>query len=321
MIDSLLGVELPLPVKLIVAFVVVLALIALATWVFRRLGGDRASPSVARGRQPRLAVIDAASVDGRRRLVLVRRDNVEHLIMIGGPADLVIEQNIVRAVPVTPPGPRPMAEPTVRAVPPAAPEPAPPRPAAEAYRERPAAEARPRVEPLARPAPRPEPARMHPAAEPPRAPRAMPRRESDMRRAEPDFAAFESPAGPPGGDSKLADMASKLEAALRRAPAPPPRADAPPPRAEPDNGPVLQGPTPPTVPAAEPAGPPKPVGEGPAPAESTSPEPSATAARMAAPHEDKDKDKPASDNPAAKSMFDSLEEEMASLLGRPPGKP
>ena len=42
-------------------------------------------PNPNRGRMPRLAVIDAAAVDGRRRLVLVRRDNVEHLLMIGGP--------------------------------------------------------------------------------------------------------------------------------------------------------------------------------------------------------------------------------------------
>src|SRR5664279_5714347 len=49
-----------------------------------------------RGRQPRLAVIDAATVDGRRRLVLIRRDNVEHLLMIGGPTDVVVEPNIVR---------------------------------------------------------------------------------------------------------------------------------------------------------------------------------------------------------------------------------
>ena len=48
---------------------------------------------------PRLAVIDAAAVDGRRRLVLVRRDNVEHLLMIGGPSDIVVEPNIVRAMP------------------------------------------------------------------------------------------------------------------------------------------------------------------------------------------------------------------------------
>ena len=45
----------------------------------------------------RLAVVDAAAVDGRRRLVLIRRDNVEHLLMIGGGADIVVEPNIVRA--------------------------------------------------------------------------------------------------------------------------------------------------------------------------------------------------------------------------------
>lgn len=47
-----------------------------------------------RNRAPRLAVVDAAAVDAQRRLVLVRRDNVEHLILIGGPSDLVIEPGI-----------------------------------------------------------------------------------------------------------------------------------------------------------------------------------------------------------------------------------
>ncbi len=42
----------------------------------------------------RLEVTDHASVDGRRRLILVRRDNVEHLIMIGGPVDVVVETGI-----------------------------------------------------------------------------------------------------------------------------------------------------------------------------------------------------------------------------------
>lgn len=50
--------------------------------------------SGARGRQPRLAVTDATPVDNHRRLILVRRDDVEHLILIGGPGDLVIETNI-----------------------------------------------------------------------------------------------------------------------------------------------------------------------------------------------------------------------------------
>ena len=81
------------------AFVAVLALIGLAAWLVRRFATNRLGANPNRGRMPRLAVIDAAAVDGRRRLVLVRRDNVEHLLMIGGPSDIVVESNIVRAMP------------------------------------------------------------------------------------------------------------------------------------------------------------------------------------------------------------------------------
>ncbi|SDR86447.1 flagellar biosynthetic protein FliO [Bradyrhizobium canariense] len=79
------------------AFVAVLALIGVAAWAVRRFAGNRLGANTNRSRMPRLAVIDAAAVDGRRRLVLVRRDNVEHLLMIGGPTDIVVEPNIVRA--------------------------------------------------------------------------------------------------------------------------------------------------------------------------------------------------------------------------------
>lgn len=70
--------------------------------VLRFLKNRPSSPFVRGGknRQPRLAVLDAAAVDTRRRLVLVRRDEVEHLIMIGGPTDIVIESRIVGAQPV-----------------------------------------------------------------------------------------------------------------------------------------------------------------------------------------------------------------------------
>src|SRR5690242_13978670 len=86
-------------VMFVIAFIVVLALIAGTAWLVRRFGGNRLGPNGNRGRMPRLAVIDAAAIDGRRRLVLVRRDNVEHLLMIGGPSDIVVEPNIVRATP------------------------------------------------------------------------------------------------------------------------------------------------------------------------------------------------------------------------------
>src|SRR3954453_3025157 len=91
------------PFTFFFAFLVVLALIGLTAWLVRRFAGNRLGSNANRGRMPRLAVIDAAPVDGRRRLVLVRRDNVEHLLLIGGPSDLVVEQNIMRAVPVNPP--------------------------------------------------------------------------------------------------------------------------------------------------------------------------------------------------------------------------
>jgi flagellar protein FliO/FliZ len=44
--------------------------------------------------EPRLGVMEHARVDSRRTLVLIRRDDVEHLIMTGGPVDVVIETGI-----------------------------------------------------------------------------------------------------------------------------------------------------------------------------------------------------------------------------------
>ena len=83
---------------LVAAVVVLLGLLCLALvlWIVR---GRPSSPFIrgGRNRTPRLAVLDAAAVDTRRRLVLVRRDDVEHLIMIGGPIDVVVESRIVTA--------------------------------------------------------------------------------------------------------------------------------------------------------------------------------------------------------------------------------
>jgi flagellar protein FliO/FliZ len=57
-------------------------------------GGNSKAGSFLRGRERRLGVVEAASVDGRRKLILLRRDNVEHLIMTGGPVDVVVETGI-----------------------------------------------------------------------------------------------------------------------------------------------------------------------------------------------------------------------------------
>ncbi len=80
-------------VGFILLFALVIALLLLVFAVLRRVTGGTFVAG-GRNRQVRLSVTDAAAVDNRRRLVLVRRDDVEHLILIGGPSDLVIEQNI-----------------------------------------------------------------------------------------------------------------------------------------------------------------------------------------------------------------------------------
>jgi len=310
------------------AFVAVLALIGVAAWLVRRFAGNRLGANPNRGRMPRLAVIDAAAVDSRRRLVLVRRDNIEHLLMIGGPTDIVVEPNIVRAMPARdqiaqrpgvgaepPPRLPPLAEsgwnegdgarPDSSSngfdqVEPQMPEP-PPRPmrpsfADEVRRPMPGLSER-RSDPLAgftpeplggRPEPRPElrpepmPSRVTSRNEPliPRPPRP-----SEAPKAAP-VRTGERPAAPPppppspalsSADQNLADMAQRLEAALRR-----PAGDA---AAEPRVG-------------APPVAPEPPPSRGAPPRNEPSTAPPETA-------------------PSQKSGFENLEDEMASLLGRP----
>src|SRR5262249_16488917 len=97
MLDTLFG-EGQSGLKILFFVIVVLVLLGLAFWLLRRFGGGRLGGGATRGRQPRLAVIGQATVDGRRRLVLIRRGNVEHLLIIGGPtARGVGADNIVRA--------------------------------------------------------------------------------------------------------------------------------------------------------------------------------------------------------------------------------
>ncbi len=57
----------------------------------------RRIPSGERSRQLRLGFVENFDLDGERQLLLVRRDNVEHLLLIGGPNDVLVESGIVRA--------------------------------------------------------------------------------------------------------------------------------------------------------------------------------------------------------------------------------
>lgn len=83
---------------MIFALGIVVVLIVLAVWLLKLL--SNVSGNAVRGRNRRLAVVDTLSLDQKRQLVIIRRDDVEHLILTGGPHDVVIETGI--AVPETP---------------------------------------------------------------------------------------------------------------------------------------------------------------------------------------------------------------------------
>jgi flagellar protein FliO/FliZ len=57
----------------------------------------------------RVGVIESVQLDGKRNIVLVRRDDTEHLVLVGGRNDVVIEPNIMRR-PVPKPAHRPAPE-------------------------------------------------------------------------------------------------------------------------------------------------------------------------------------------------------------------
>jgi flagellar protein FliO/FliZ len=73
--------------------IVVLVLVWVIWFWTRRVAGG-VFVEGGRNRKHRLAVVDATAIDSNRRIVLVRRDDVEHLVMIGGQNDVVIESGI-----------------------------------------------------------------------------------------------------------------------------------------------------------------------------------------------------------------------------------
>ena len=78
--------------------VILLALLVAAgggAWFAWQHFGGSAGTLFGGGREARIGVSEVVSVDGKRKLVLVHRDGVEHLIMTGGPIDVVIEQGIL----------------------------------------------------------------------------------------------------------------------------------------------------------------------------------------------------------------------------------
>jgi len=78
-------------VKFISAFVLVIALMLLLAWFLKRIG--LANNAIGSGER-RLKLVEFLPLDNRRKLVLIRRDDKEHLLLLSSTGEIVVEQNI-----------------------------------------------------------------------------------------------------------------------------------------------------------------------------------------------------------------------------------
>lgn len=129
-----------------------------------------------RNRKTRLAVMDATAIDSQRRLVLVRRDDIEHLLLIGGPTDVVVETDIRMTAP---------RRPALTGTEGAQQAPQAPRPQATAQQASP----RPATQAPARPPQQPLPAPVQPRPAPPK----MPLASAPLVTASPDPKTYVAP--------------------------------------------------------------------------------------------------------------------------------
>ena len=78
--------------KFAFAFVFVIALMLLLSYVLKRMG--LAGAVLTPGSRRRLKIVEFLPLDHRRRLVLVRRDDTEHLLVLGPGGETLVESNI-----------------------------------------------------------------------------------------------------------------------------------------------------------------------------------------------------------------------------------
>lgn len=77
--------------RFILALLLVLGLIAIFAWALRRFGFGGAFRTDSRRR---IQVLETTPLGPRHRLVLIRRDQTEHLLLLGPQGDVVVERGI-----------------------------------------------------------------------------------------------------------------------------------------------------------------------------------------------------------------------------------
>ncbi len=79
---------------ILIALVFVLGLIGLLTILAKRVGFTPRATRPTPGAKKRLGIVEVLAVDAKRRLVLISRDDKEHLVMLGADRDLLIESDV-----------------------------------------------------------------------------------------------------------------------------------------------------------------------------------------------------------------------------------
>jgi flagellar protein FliO/FliZ len=97
-------------IRFAAALIFVLALIGAAAFALRASGMIPAAGRPRKGSGRRLAVLETLHLDPKRRLALISRDGVEHLVILGVQGETVVESAIVH-----PPEPQTLREPDVHA--------------------------------------------------------------------------------------------------------------------------------------------------------------------------------------------------------------
>ena len=80
--------------RFVLALAFVLGLIGLLALIIRRYGPGMAGGAMTRGGKKRLKLVETMVLDGKRRAVIFRRDDREHLVILGPNSETVVETGI-----------------------------------------------------------------------------------------------------------------------------------------------------------------------------------------------------------------------------------
>ncbi len=88
-----MGEEIITYLKVILALAFVIGLIVVSAGLIKKTGLDKRLMG-SRGTNPRLSVLETIYLDPKRRIVIVKCDDKEHVLLLGISGDLLIESRI-----------------------------------------------------------------------------------------------------------------------------------------------------------------------------------------------------------------------------------